>query len=82
MLGPFTDPLFRDLHCSPLMTAHKDDNKCRIIVDLSFPSPAGDAINFGYMLSILWEIVQKFMSTPLCRWVSTRYPKPVYMYIR
>jgi hypothetical protein len=45
MLGPFPDPPFPDLHCSPLMTAPKDGNKRRIIVDLSFPSPAGHAIN-------------------------------------
>jgi hypothetical protein len=32
MLGPFPD-----LHCSPFMTAPKDGNKHRVIVDLSFP---------------------------------------------
>jgi hypothetical protein len=26
MLGPFPDPPFLDLHCSPLMTASKDSN--------------------------------------------------------
>jgi hypothetical protein len=47
MLGPFLDPPFSDLHCSPLMTAPKDGNKRRIIVDLSFPSPAGHAVNLS-----------------------------------
>jgi hypothetical protein len=27
MLGPFEDPLFADLHCSPLLTAPKDGTK-------------------------------------------------------
>jgi hypothetical protein len=45
--APFPDAPFPDLHCSPLMTATKDGNKCRIIVDLSFPSPAGHAVNFS-----------------------------------
>jgi hypothetical protein len=45
ILGPFSDPPFRDLHCSPLMTAHKDGNKRRIIVDLSFTSGQTYAVN-------------------------------------
>jgi hypothetical protein len=45
MLGPFSDPPFRDLHCSPLMTAPKDGNKRRIIVDLSFVSGQTHAVN-------------------------------------
>jgi hypothetical protein len=36
ILGLFLDPPFPDLHCSPLMTAPKDGNKRRIILDLSF----------------------------------------------
>jgi hypothetical protein len=47
MLGPFPDTPFPDLHCSPLMTAPKDSNKRCIIVDLSFPSPAGHAVNLS-----------------------------------
>jgi hypothetical protein len=39
ILGPFPDPPVGDLHCSPIMTAPKDWTKCRIIIDLSFPSP-------------------------------------------
>jgi hypothetical protein len=47
MLGPFPDPPFPDLHCNPLMTAPKDSNKRHHIVDLSFPSPAGQAVNMS-----------------------------------
>jgi hypothetical protein len=47
MLGPFPDPPFPDLHCSPLMTAPKDGNKRRIIVDLSFLSAQGHAVNLS-----------------------------------
>jgi hypothetical protein len=47
MIGPFRDPPFLDLHWSTLMTAPKDANKRRIIVDLSFPSPAGHAVNLS-----------------------------------
>jgi hypothetical protein len=47
VLGPFPDPPFPDLHCSPLMTAPKDGGKCRIIVDLSFPSPEGHTVNLS-----------------------------------
>jgi hypothetical protein len=45
ILGPFSDPPFRDLHCSPLMTAPKDGNKRRIIIDLSFTSGQTHAVN-------------------------------------
>jgi hypothetical protein len=47
MLGPFPDPPFPDLHCSPLMTAPKDGSKRRIIVDMSFPSPSGHSVNLS-----------------------------------
>jgi hypothetical protein len=47
ILGPFPDAPFPDLHCSPHMTAPKDSNKRCIIVDLSFPSPAGHAVNLS-----------------------------------
>jgi hypothetical protein len=59
MLGPFSDPPFRDLHCSPLMTAPKDGNKRRIIVDLSFTSGLTHAVN---------TTVSKFqyVGTPFC----------------
>jgi hypothetical protein len=29
------------------MTAPKDDSKCRVIVDLSFPSPSGHEVNLS-----------------------------------
>jgi hypothetical protein len=45
ILGPFEDSPFPDLHCSPLTTAPKDGNKRRIIVDLSYPSAQGHAVN-------------------------------------
>jgi hypothetical protein len=45
ILGPFEDPPFPDLHCSPLMTAPKDGNKRRIIVDLSYSSVQYQAVN-------------------------------------
>jgi hypothetical protein len=45
ILGPFEDSPFPDLHCSPLMTAPKDGNKCRIIVDLSYSSTKGCSVN-------------------------------------
>jgi hypothetical protein len=45
MLGPFSDPPFRDLHCSPLMTAPKDGNQRCIIVDLSFTFGQTHAVN-------------------------------------
>jgi hypothetical protein len=47
MLGPFPDPPFPDLHCSPLLTAPKDGDKRRVIVDLSFPSDQGHAVNMS-----------------------------------
>jgi hypothetical protein len=50
IFGPFQDPPFADLHCSPLMTAPKDGTKRRkrrIIVDLSFPSPHNQAVNIS-----------------------------------
>jgi hypothetical protein len=45
MLGPFPDPPFPDLHCSPLMTAPKDGSDHRVIVDLSFSSAQRQAVN-------------------------------------
>jgi hypothetical protein len=45
ILGPFPDLPFRDLHCSPLMTAPKDGNKRCIMVDLSFTSGQAHAVN-------------------------------------
>jgi hypothetical protein len=45
MLGPFPDPPFLDLHCSPLMTAPKDSSDRRVIVDLSFSSAQRQAVN-------------------------------------
>jgi hypothetical protein len=45
ILGPFEDPPFPDLHCRPLMTAPKDGNKRRIIVDLSYSSAQYHAVN-------------------------------------
>jgi hypothetical protein len=45
ILGPFEDSPFPDLHCSPLMTAPKDGNKRRIIVDLSYSSSQGHSVN-------------------------------------
>jgi hypothetical protein len=45
ILGPFPDPPFRDLHCSPLMTAPKDGNKRHSIIDLSFTSGQSHAVN-------------------------------------
>jgi hypothetical protein len=45
ILGPFPDPPFPDLHCSPLMTAPNDGSRRWVIVDLSFPSPSGHAVN-------------------------------------
>jgi hypothetical protein len=45
ILGPFPDAPFWDLHCSPLMTAPKDGNKRRIIIDLSFTSSQAHAVN-------------------------------------
>jgi hypothetical protein len=47
ILGPFSDPPYPDLHCSPLMTAPKDSCKCRVIVDLSFPSVHQHAVNMS-----------------------------------
>ena len=43
MLGPFSDPPFRKLHCSPLLTRPKDTLQRRVIVNLSWPG--GDSIN-------------------------------------
>jgi hypothetical protein len=45
MLGPFPDPPFPDLHCSPHMTAPKDGSKRGVFVHLSFPSLSGHAVN-------------------------------------
>ena len=43
LLGPFNDPPF-DLHISPFMSREKSDlDKCRVIVDLSWPK--GFSIN-------------------------------------
>jgi hypothetical protein len=45
LLGPFEDPSFADLHCTPLMTAPKDGTKRRIIVDLSYSSDLAESVN-------------------------------------
>jgi hypothetical protein len=45
MLGPFPDPPFPDLHCSPLLTAPKDGNARRVIVDLSYASDQSTSVN-------------------------------------
>jgi hypothetical protein len=47
IFGLFTNPPLPGLHCSPIMTAPKDGNKRRIIVDLSFPSPQNQAVNIS-----------------------------------
>jgi hypothetical protein len=47
IFGPYQNPPFADLHCSPLMTAPKDGSKRRIIVDLSFPSTHNHAVNIS-----------------------------------
>jgi hypothetical protein len=44
-LGPFPDPPFPDLHCSPLMTAPKDGSDRPVIVVLSFSSAQRQAVN-------------------------------------
>ena len=36
--GPFDTKPFSSLHTSPLQTVPKDENKCRVVIDLSFPS--------------------------------------------
>ena len=41
--GPFTQPPFLVTHCSPIGARIKNDNTCRLIVDLS--QPRGNSIN-------------------------------------
>ena len=43
MAGPFSEPPFADLHCSPLGAREKDDGSYRLIMDLSYPK--GGSIN-------------------------------------
>ena len=43
--GPFVDPPFSPLHCSPIGAVMKDDGTCRLIMDLS--QPKGYSINEG-----------------------------------
>ena len=40
MIGPFSHPPLKKLLINPLMTAPKDQNKIRVITDLSFPHSA------------------------------------------
>ena len=44
-VGPFLNPPFPDLHCSPVGAVQKKDGSCRIILDLS--QPKGRSINEG-----------------------------------
>ena len=41
--GPFRNPPFEGLHCSPIGGVLKKDNSCRLIMDLS--QPRGESIN-------------------------------------
>jgi hypothetical protein len=45
MLGPFPDPPFPDLHCSPILTPPKGGKDHRVIVDLSCLSAHRQAVN-------------------------------------
>ena len=42
-MGPVSELNYPEFHCSPLMTRPKDDNKHRVIIDLSYPK--GNAVN-------------------------------------
>ena len=42
-MGPVSDLNHHVFHCSFLMTRHKDDNKCQVIIDLSYSK--GNAVN-------------------------------------
>ena len=43
MAGPFANPPWPDLHCSPLGARIKDDGSYRLITDLSYPK--GESVN-------------------------------------
>ena len=43
IVGPFKEPPFPNLHCSPLGAVPKKDGSYRLIIDLS--SPPGKAVN-------------------------------------
>jgi hypothetical protein len=47
ILGPFTDPLFLDLHCSPILTGPKDGSKRQDIIDLLFPTVHNQSVNMS-----------------------------------
>ena len=40
LLGPFPAPLHREYHVSPLLSRPKENNQCRIIVDLLYGDEA------------------------------------------
>ena len=45
--GPFEQPPFEPLHCSPIGAVMKKDGSCRLVMDLSQPS--GSSINEGIL---------------------------------
>jgi hypothetical protein len=45
ILGPYENLLYDDVHISPLMTRPKNENKLRVIVDLSYPYKYGRSVN-------------------------------------
>ena len=46
MLGPFHETPSPYFHCSPLLTRPKDGNKCRVILDLSYPNDKVEKLKF------------------------------------
>jgi hypothetical protein len=45
ILGPYESLPYDDVHISPLMTRPKNENKRRVIVDLSYPYEYGRSVN-------------------------------------
>ena len=74
MLGPVPEVPSRHYHCSPILARPKDNNKRRVIVNLSFP--AGASVNdqvtrnifdnrpFTLRFPKIDDIVQKILSIP------------------
>ena len=58
ILGPFDVPPIPDLCFSPLMSVPKEETKCRVIVDFSFPP--GRSINDGIPRSAYLEFAADF----------------------
>ena len=68
--GPFTQPPFEKLHCSPIGAVVKKDGSCRLVMDLS--QPRGLSINEGILKEEFSVIYSKFDDAIKLVWSAGR----------